>query len=320
MQNILLSLIVPIYGVEAYLRRFLDSIEKNLEPGIEVILVDDGSKDNCGKIIDEFAAKRLPPRVSIVAIHKDNGGVSSARNVGLNIAKGEYVLFADPDDYFGKESIINILNIIKLYIDLDMIIFDYYEENNHQKFVLHHVETFQDGFVDKENLLEEFMYGKNLLGHLFNKVLKKSLLKNTKFQENINYMEDYAFFTDLSLKVEKIFYVSMPIYYYCYNNSGLSKILSVNDRIKAFYIIKERYEKYTNILNKRMFNAPAVQAVDLICLKYRKSEQFDVSEFEEYIRKNIRMLLMDSRIKFNIKKQFLLVYLGIAKWYFRLKK
>lgn len=61
MQNILLSLIVPIYGVEAYLRRFLDSIEKNLEPGIEVILVDDGSKDNCGKIIDEFAAKRLPP-------------------------------------------------------------------------------------------------------------------------------------------------------------------------------------------------------------------------------------------------------------------
>ena len=65
MQNILLSLIVPIYGVEAYLRRFLDSIEKNLEPGIEVILVDDGSKDNCGKIIDEFAAKRLPPPVCL---------------------------------------------------------------------------------------------------------------------------------------------------------------------------------------------------------------------------------------------------------------
>lgn len=62
MQEVILSLIVPIYGVETYLKRFLDSVEKNLRPGIEVILVDDGSKDNCGKMIDEFAAKQYPPR------------------------------------------------------------------------------------------------------------------------------------------------------------------------------------------------------------------------------------------------------------------
>lgn len=74
MQKILLSIIVPIYEVEKYLKRFLDSIEKNLQSGMEVILVDDGSKDNCGKIIDEFAAKQLPPHVSVAAIHKDNGG------------------------------------------------------------------------------------------------------------------------------------------------------------------------------------------------------------------------------------------------------
>lgn len=61
MQEIILSLIVPVYGVEAYLKRFLDSLEKNLKPEIEIILVDDGSKDNCGKIIDEFTAKQLPP-------------------------------------------------------------------------------------------------------------------------------------------------------------------------------------------------------------------------------------------------------------------
>ena len=320
MQNILLSLIVPIYGVEAYLKRFLDSLENNLEPGIEVILVDDCIKDNCGKIIDEFATKKLLPHVYVRAIHKQNGGVSSARNVGLNIAKGEYVLFADPDDYFGNESIINILNTIKLYKDLDMIIFDYYEENNKRKFLLHNVAVFQNGFVDKENLLEEFIYGKNLLGHLFNKVLRKALLEDIKFQEDVNYMEDYAFLTDVSLKVEKVYYLPMPVYYYCYNSFGLSKMRSINDRIKAFYITKERYKKYTDILNKKLFNAPAIQAIDLICLKYRKNEQFDVSEFEKYIRKNIRMLLMDNRIKFNIKKQFLLVYLGIAKWYFRFKK
>ena len=62
MSEVILSLVVPIYGVELYLRRFLDSLEKNLRPGVEVILVDDGSKDNSGKIIDEFATKKYPPR------------------------------------------------------------------------------------------------------------------------------------------------------------------------------------------------------------------------------------------------------------------
>lgn len=62
MSDVILSLVVPIYGVELYLRRFLDSLEKNLRPGVEVILVDDGSKDNSGKIIDEFATQKYPPR------------------------------------------------------------------------------------------------------------------------------------------------------------------------------------------------------------------------------------------------------------------
>lgn len=90
----LISVIVPIYKVEAYLRRGIDSILAQDYPNMEVILVDDGSPDNCGKICDEYAKKDTRIRV----IHKTNGGVSSARNAGLDVAKGEYISFIDSDD------------------------------------------------------------------------------------------------------------------------------------------------------------------------------------------------------------------------------
>ena len=90
----LISVIVPIYKVEAYLRRGIDSILAQDYPNIEVILVDDGSPDNCGKICDEYAKKDKRIRV----IHKPNGGLSSARNAGLDVAKGKYISFIDSDD------------------------------------------------------------------------------------------------------------------------------------------------------------------------------------------------------------------------------
>ena len=90
----LISVIVPIYKVEAYLRRGIDSILAQDYPNIEVILVDDGSPDNCGKICDEYAKKDKRIRV----IHKPNGGLSYARNAGLDVAKGEYISFIDSDD------------------------------------------------------------------------------------------------------------------------------------------------------------------------------------------------------------------------------
>lgn len=90
----LISVIVPIYKVESYLRRGVDSILAQDYPNMEVILVDDGSPDNCGKICDEYAKQDKRVRV----IHKSNGGLSSARNAGLDVAKGEYISFIDSDD------------------------------------------------------------------------------------------------------------------------------------------------------------------------------------------------------------------------------
>ena len=106
---IVLSIVVPIYGVEKYIGRFLQSLVPNLSPEIEVILVDDGSKDNCAAIIDEFAKAHD----NIEVIHKVNGGVSSARNAGIEKATGEYITFLDPDDYIAENYASTLLEAVK---------------------------------------------------------------------------------------------------------------------------------------------------------------------------------------------------------------
>ena len=114
----LISVIVPVYNVEKYLRKCVDSIVNQTYKNLEIILVDDGSPDNCGKICDEFA--EMDNRVMV--IHKENGGLSSARNAGLDIATGEYITFVDSDDYIENDTYEKVVVAINKF-DSDLIFF-----------------------------------------------------------------------------------------------------------------------------------------------------------------------------------------------------
>ena len=100
-KDALISVIVPVYNVEKYINRCIESVLAQTYRNFELILVDDGSPDNCGAICDDYASKDRRIRV----IHKENGGVSSARNAGLDSAGGDYILFVDSDDYITPEHI-----------------------------------------------------------------------------------------------------------------------------------------------------------------------------------------------------------------------
>lgn len=104
-----ISIVVPVYNVEKYIKRCVDSILKQTYSNIEVILVDDGSKDSSGKICDEYAV--LDERIKVV--HKDNGGLGFARNSGLDVASGEYVTFVDGDDSITADHIENMVNALQ---------------------------------------------------------------------------------------------------------------------------------------------------------------------------------------------------------------
>ena len=115
MSQPLVSIIVPIYKVEPYLRRCLDSIVNQSYTNLEIILVDDGSPDNCPQICDEYASK--DNRIKV--IHKKNGGLSDARNAGLDICKGEYISFVDSDDWVDEKYIETLLDLaIKENVDI----------------------------------------------------------------------------------------------------------------------------------------------------------------------------------------------------------
>ena len=110
-QEILISVIVPVYNVEAYLPRCVDSILAQTYRNLEIILVDDGTKDHSDRICDEYAAR--DPRVKV--IHKENGGLSSARNAGIDIAGGEYLAFVDSDDWIEPETYAHMLKAAQQY-------------------------------------------------------------------------------------------------------------------------------------------------------------------------------------------------------------
>ena len=112
----LISIIVPVYNVELYLNECINSIRNQTYKNLEIILIDDGSTDNSGKICDEYA--KIDSR--IVVIHKENKGVTSARKVGVEIANGKYIGFVDSDDYIDKEMYKNMLKKI-LETDADFI-------------------------------------------------------------------------------------------------------------------------------------------------------------------------------------------------------
>lgn len=107
--NKLVSVIVPVYNVEKYLERCINSIIQQSYNNLEIILIDDGSTDASGKICDEYKEKDD----RIIVIHKENGGLSDARNAGIKIFTGEYVTFIDSDDYVSKNMVSNMLDILE---------------------------------------------------------------------------------------------------------------------------------------------------------------------------------------------------------------
>ena len=112
----LITVIIPVYKVELYLERCIESVRNQIYTNLEIILVDDGSPDNCPQICDDYAKRDN----RIIVIHKENGGLSSARNSGLDIMTGQYVTFLDSDDFFHNEFVFHLYNLAEKY-DADLV-------------------------------------------------------------------------------------------------------------------------------------------------------------------------------------------------------
>lgn len=215
-----LSFIIPIYNVEKYLPQCVDSILSQTYTDFEVILVDDGSPDNSGKLCDAYAQKDARVRV----IHKPNGGLSDARNAGLDVAHGDYVIFVDSDDFWIKnDSLSNLMGVVEQHSECGFIGFNcsyYYEDNDSfVKWV-----AYNDSIghpIDKDVAMHTLVASGTMPMSACLKVISRKVLQDNQlyFKKGL-LSEDIPWFIDLLEKSSKCMFVNEYVYAYRQNRVG----------------------------------------------------------------------------------------------------
>ena len=212
----LISVIVPVYNVEKYLPKCVDSILGQTYENLEIILVEDGTKDNSGAICDAYAAKDSRIRV----IHKENGGLSSARNAGMDIARGDYFGFVDSDDWIEPKMYETLLNLAEKY-HADLVCgsrYDVAEATGERTLGLHH---------EKEEALSSM----DLLGRVFtwdgcdsaawDKLYRRHLFDDIRYPLGM-YSEDIAIFYKLMEKANRVALCPEPLYNYHHRENSIT--------------------------------------------------------------------------------------------------
>lgn len=215
----IISIIIPIYNVAPYLRECLDSIQEQTFKDFEAILIDDGSTDGSGQICDWYASKYKRFKV----IHKSNGGVSSARNMGLDIAQGKYIGFIDPDDYISPDFYELLLNAIQsndadISISGEIAINQAGKEIPWLKKLLNQIK--KETIEGKQMMIEYTKF--KIAATLFDKLYLSSLFDGIRLPENINLMEDGATMPLILSRARRVVMEPQAIYYYRRRNGSLT--------------------------------------------------------------------------------------------------
>ncbi len=230
MNNPLVSVVVPVYNAEKYLDRCIDSIVNQTYNHLEIILVDDGSPDECPKMCDEWAKKDS----RITVIHKENAGAGMARNTGLDNANGDYIFFVDSDDYVSTQIVEKcLLNAEKS--NSDMVIFGRYDVFDDGKCIKKDIKTNKFIF-DKNDIQNELIsalldYEFGIGMSIWSKMYKVQTIKrlNKRFvSEREFFSEDVYFGIDLLADIDKATVVNENLYFYSVRDNSLSRKFDIN--------------------------------------------------------------------------------------------
>lgn len=248
--NELISVIVPVYNVEKYLRKAVQSIQNQTYKNLEIMLINDGSTDSSGDICDELA--ELDSR--IVVIHKENGGVSTARNEAQKVAKGNYVIYVDSDDYIHEEMIQSLYEqLIAENADISSCsVMNVYQNSQTPQCSDENLY-----FVfNQEEFLREYLIGQRVQGTLGNKLIRKEITDQLEFPVGKIY-EDAYYHLQLVQVAKKYVVHTKPYYYYYHRNHSLTtnpyheRDLVYLDVYQKFYDLVQ--QQYPRIINEAFF-------------------------------------------------------------------
>lgn len=307
----LVSIIVPIFNVEKYLIRCIESIVNQTYSNLEIILVDDGSPDNCPQICDEWANK--DSRIKV--IHKENGGLSDARNAGIELATGEYISFIDSDDYVDLRFIELLLQTM-LQENSDIVeckVVKFFENGAY--------ETTSDDLATKDFSAEEALSAliddKELHQYVWNKFYKASLVDDILFPIG-KYHEDEFWTHQVFGRAQKVIKINKSLYYYFQRNDsimGLSYNMSRLDALEGKidrHIFLQTY--FPSLLLKSRINIFASCIYAYQCtLKYLTGKEKNKAQkiIKDYLSKNELTFSEIAQVKKSSRKYFFLAKINL---------
>lgn len=326
--NDLISIIMPVYNVEKYLERALNSVINQTYTNLEIILINDGSNDNSGVLCEEMAKKDRRIKV----IHQENSGVAMARNIGLKNATGKYIGFVDPDDVISNK-MYEILYKAIMDNDSNIATCNYV---TFMKEIPKFDEFYKAEVLTNDEAIKEIMKDKKVTSYCWDKLFDIELFKDIEFP-NVKSFEDAGTIFKLFLKVDKAVHVDMNLYGYYIRDNSITGEYNMKYIMDFAKIVKYRYDillkekpslcEYVN-LNRVNFSTRCF----LDIAKHKKIKVLNNKSFKEMLYEELEIAkkLNTREIrKLNTKKLNLLnrilffnpyLFYFIMKIYFQVKK
>lgn len=287
-----ISVIVAVYKAEAYLHRCVDSLLAQTFQDFEILLIDDGSPDNSGKICDDYAKQDF----RIHVFHKENGGVASARQCGIDHAKGEYTTHVDPDDWVEPTMLEDLYKKAK-EVDADMIWGDFYfEYKDETKY-----EKQQPSSLDVKNVLLDIFINKLRIS-LCGRLMRTSYYKNNYifFPLDIKYGEDNCVLIKLLCKVKRLSYLPHAYYHYDLHSNPNSLSRNRKDIASAYDMIFNYYKDDLYAFSHQLYRMHFSRLAYLIFID-------DLLLASDYKKKYYKSLLVFMRSSVTIKVKFFII-------------
>lgn len=308
--NIMVSIIVPVYNSEEYLHKCVNSILKQTYINIQVILVDDGSTDKSPEICDYFT--KIDNRVEV--IHKKNEGVSVARNQGIKAAMGECILFVDSDDYIDAKMVSSLLLVYENE-DSDLILCEnYYFDDIDEQYIPFRNSPVKRN-VDSEKFMEIVPSLHNTMHFqvLWNKLFKTNIIKKHDicFNKNISLGEDILFIVDYISFCKSFYLLAEPLYYYRNNPNSITKKYYENyyELQKYLYDKISFYLSNANSITQNRFNTMKIDMVitSLIYVLNNSPKKNLKNELSKIVKDTYLEKIDFNEKKFNIQQKFVFV-------------
>lgn len=302
------SVIVPIYNVEKYIVRCIDSIINQTYKNIEIILVDDGSPDKCGEICDEYLKKDS----RIKSLHKENGGLSDARNYGMKYATGDYTVFLDSDDWL-KENMIETLVNISIENSADVVQSAFYYA--YDKHMLLDERYYKEGkepiVLNNKELMKELVINERVKNFAWGKLYKTNLIKDIPFKKGVLF-EDIFWAHKVMSKVNKYVIVHTPMCYYLQRADSIVATYTIRnlDILKGLKerhdFIKDNYSELINESYKLILTTNLMHYNLLIVNRDKDKDGVNRKEIEKYIKDNYMKLKKSIEDDKRLKRQLYL--------------